>query len=324
MVLNKLKVRFSNFNEAQVIVGQNDSFLHIVERIFNVTVSTRGEEILVSAEDDATLQQIESVFSALKDIYSKDISISDRDVTYLCNMAIKGTISDALDLYSKRVPIVRTHKGKTMYAKSLQQINYLKSIDKNDLVFVTGPAGTGKTYVAVLYGLNKLKNNEISKIILTRPAVEAGESLGFLPGDLKEKVDPYLQPLYDALYDVLGKETVEGMLEKGIIEIAPLAYMRGRTLENAYIILDEAQNTTEKQMKMFLTRLGHNSKMIVTGDITQVDLPGKTHSGLIVSQKLLNDIKGIGNIEFSRFDVIRHPLVQEILRKYEELENDRS
>lgn len=324
MVLNKLNVRFTNFNEAQTLVGQNDSFIKIIERLFDCEITTRGEEILVSSEDQVILKKIESVFSALKDINAKDITISDRDVTYLCNMAIDGDISNALDLYSKRVPIVRTHKGKTMYAKSLQQINYLKTIDKNDLVFVTGPAGTGKTYVAVLYGLNKLKNNEISKIILTRPAVEAGESLGFLPGDLKEKVDPYLQPLYDALYDVLGKETVEGYLEKGIIEIAPLAYMRGRTLENAYIILDEAQNTTESQMKMFLTRLGHNSKMIVTGDTTQVDLPGKSKSGLITSAKLLSDISGIGHINFSRIDVIRHPLVQEILRKYEEYENDRN
>lgn len=324
MVLNKLNVKFANFNEAQVLVGQNDSFLKIIERIFEVQISTRGEEILVSAENDKVLSQIESVFSALKDIYSKDISITDRDVTYLCNMAMDGKIHHALSLYSKRVPIVRTFKGKTLYAKSLQQINYLKSIDNNDLVFATGPAGTGKTYVAVIHGLNKLKQNEISKIILTRPAVEAGESLGFLPGDLKEKVDPYLQPLYDALYDVLGKETVENMLEKGIIEIAPLAYMRGRTLENAYIILDEAQNTTEKQMKMFLTRLGHNSKMIVTGDTSQIDLPGKSKSGLIVSANLLKDIKGIGNIRFDRVDVIRHPLVQEILRKYEEYEDDRN
>lgn len=324
MVLNKLNVRFSNFNEAQTIVGQNDSFIKIIERIFNTNITTRGEDILVSSENKVVLSQIESIFSALKDIHSKDISISDRDVTYLSNMSLNGEISNAVSLYSKRVPIVRTYKGKTLYAKSLQQINYIKTIDKNDLVFVTGPAGTGKTYVAVLYGLDKLKNNEISKIILTRPAVEAGESLGFLPGDLKEKVDPYLQPLYDALYDVLGKETVEGMLEKGVIEIAPLAYMRGRTLDNAYIILDEAQNTTEKQIKMFLTRLGHNSKMIVTGDTTQIDLPGKTKSGLIVSANLLKNIKGIGTIEFSRIDVIRHPLVQEILKKYEEYEDDRS
>ncbi len=324
MVLNKLKVKFSNFNEAQVIVGQNDSFIKIIERLFGCDITTRGEDILVSSEDEKILKQIESVFSALKDVHAKDISITDRDVTYLSNMAKENKISKALSIYSKRVPIVRTHRGKTLYAKSLQQINYLKSIDKNDLVFVTGPAGTGKTYVAVLYGLEKLKNNEINKIILTRPAVEAGESLGFLPGDLKEKVDPYLQPLYDALYDVLGKETVEGMLEKGVIEIAPLAYMRGRTLDNAYIILDEAQNTTEKQMKMFLTRLGHNSKMIVTGDTTQIDLPGKSKSGLIVSAHILKDIQGIGLINFSKIDVIRHPLVQEIIRKYEEYENDRN
>ncbi len=324
MVLNKLNVKFGNFNEAQTIVGQNDSYLKIIERLFNVDISTRGEEIFVSSESEITLSRIEGVFSALKDIVARNISINDRDVTYLVNMSLNDDIKSALTLYSKRVPIVRTYKGKTMYAKSLQQIKYMKSIDKNDLVFATGPAGTGKTYVAVLHGLNKLKNNEITKIILTRPAVEAGESLGFLPGDLKEKIDPYLQPLYDALNDVLGNENVEMYLEKGIIEIAPLAYMRGRTLENALIILDEAQNTTERQMKMFLTRLGHNSKMIVTGDTTQVDLPIKINSGLIVAARLLKGVQGIGQIEFSKYDVIRHPLVQEILRKYEEYENDRS
>lgn len=324
MVLNKLKVKFTNFSEAQTIVGQNDSFLKIIERLFAVDISTRGEDILVTSEDQDKLTKIESVFSALKDITAKSISLTDRDVTYLANMALAGNIEQALTIYSQRVPIVKTYKGKTLYAKSLSQINYMKTIDKNDLVFATGPAGTGKTYVAVLHSLNKLKNNEISKIILTRPAVEAGESLGFLPGDLKEKIDPYLQPLYDALNDVLGNDNVEGMIERGIIEIAPLAYMRGRTLENAIVILDEAQNTTERQMKMFLTRLGHNSRMIVTGDITQIDLPDKLHSGLIVSANLLKDIKGIGIIEFDKFDVIRHPLVQEIIRKYEEYENDRN
>jgi phosphate starvation-inducible PhoH-like protein len=203
----------------------------------------------------------------------------------------------------------------------LNQKHYINAINKNDLVFGIGPAGTGKTYVAVMNAVSKLKDGSIKKIILTRPAVEAGESLGFLPGDLKEKVDPYLRPLYDALYEALGSKQTEELIEKGTIEIAPLAYMRGRTLENAYVILDEAQNTTTNQMKLFLTRLGFNSKMVVTGDITQIDLPRKTGSGLVQAVDLLKQVDGIDIIAFERVDVIRHPLVQKVLERYENYEN---
>ena len=217
--------------------------------------------------------------------------------------------------------ITKTVSGKPIHAKTLNQLNYLKAINTNDLVFGYGPAGTGKTYVAVVNAVAKLKSGGIKKIILTRPAVEAGESLGFLPGDLKEKVDPYLRPLYDALYEVLGKTQTEDLIEKGIIEIAPLAYMRGRTLENAYVILDEAQNTTINQMKLFLTRLGFNSKMIVTGDITQIDLPTKIESGLVNAIKLLKGVAGIKIIAFERVDIIRHPLVQKVLARYEKNES---
>ena len=198
---------------------------------------------------------------------------------------------------------------------------YLKALKKNDVVFGIGPAGTGKTYLAVVYAVQALKKNEVKRIILTRPAVEAGENLGFLPGDLKEKVDPYLRPLYDALYDMLGFEQVERLIEKGVIEIAPLAYMRGRTLEDAYVILDEAQNTTDAQMKMFLTRLGFRSKMIITGDVTQIDLPKGIHSGLKTAIEILKSVKGISFIYLSAMDVVRHPVVSRIIERYENREN---
>ncbi|QVK20274.1 PhoH family protein [Mycoplasmatota bacterium] len=322
MNLTKLNVNFANFNEAQLIIGNNDKNIKTFERFFAVDILTRGDEIFVDTTDENIINQITEVLKALKLIISKDISINLRDITYLCNMVKENDLDKAIEVYSKRYQIVRTHMGKTLYSKSIQQNRYLDAINNSDLVFGIGPAGTGKTYVAVINAIAKLKKNGISKIILTRPAVEAGESLGFLPGDLKEKVDPYLQPLYDALHDVLGKENVELLIEKGVIEIAPLAYMRGRTLDNAYIILDEAQNTTGKQMKMFLTRLGLNSKMIITGDVTQIDLPGNEKSGLIIASKLLESVNGIEVVHFSKVDVIRHPLVQEILRKYEKYENN--
>ena len=207
-----------------------------------------------------------------------------------------------------------------IYPKTLGQKEYYQALMKNDVVFGIGPAGTGKTYLAVVFAIRALKNNEVKKIILTRPAVEAGENLGFLPGDLKEKVDPYLRPLYDALYDMLGVEQTERLIEKGIVEIAPLAYMRGRTLEDAYVILDEAQNTTDAQMKMFLTRLGLQSKMIITGDVTQIDLPRGVMSGLHRAMSILKGVKGIRFVYMSALDVVRHPVVQRIIERYDENE----
>lgn len=204
-----------------------------------------------------------------------------------------------------------------IYPKTLGQKDYYFALKNNDVVFGIGPAGTGKTYLAVVFAVDALKNNVVKKIVLTRPAVEAGENLGFLPGDLKEKVDPYLRPLYDALHDMLGVEQTERLIEKGVIEIAPLAYMRGRTLEDAYVILDEAQNTTDNQMKMFLTRLGFNSKMIITGDVTQIDLPRGVESGLIKALRILKGVKGISFVELTALDVVRHPVVQRIIERYE-------
>ena len=216
-----------------------------------------------------------------------------------------------------QIKIARTMSGKLIYPKTLGQKEYYYALKNNDVVFGIGPAGTGKTYLAVVFAVDALKNNLVKKIVLTRPAVEAGENLGFLPGDLKEKVDPYLRPLYDALHDMLGVEQTERLIEKGVIEIAPLAYMRGRTLEDAYVILDEAQNTTDNQMKMFLTRLGFNSKMIITGDVTQIDLPRGVESGLVRAMDILNNVKGISFIHLTAIDVVRHPVVQRIIERYE-------
>jgi phosphate starvation-inducible PhoH-like protein len=239
---------------------------------------------------------------------------------YVINLADQDRLEEAAAIYQQKDPIIRTLRGKQVYPKTLQQIQYLKSMQQKDMVFAVGPAGTGKTYLAVLYALKCLKDNSVQRLILTRPAVEAGENLGFLPGDLREKLAPYLQPLYDALYDIVGKDQVEEWIDKKIVEIAPLAYMRGRTLSNAFVILDEAQNTTEKQMKMFLTRLGYDAKMVITGDLTQVDLPGHAKSGLAKAISIVKKIKGIDVIEFEKTDSIRHPLVQSILARYEEEE----
>ena len=263
-------------------------------------------------------QQIEKtkkvIYSLLKLIVS-GVSISRRDVIYAQKLVEKDKLDQLSELY--HIKIARTYNGKLIYPKTLGQKSYYYALKNNDVVFGIGPAGTGKTYLAVVFAVAALKNNEVKKIILTRPAVEAGENLGFLPGDLKEKVDPYLRPLYDALYDMLGVEQTEKLMGKGVIEIAPLAYMRGRTLEDAYVILDEAQNTTDNQMKMFLTRLGFRSKMIVTGDISQIDLPRNTTSGLIRALDILEGVKGISFIHLSAMDVVRHPVVQRIIERYD-------
>ena len=228
------------------------------------------------------------------------------------------TKEQILNFYANKKVILNTFEGRKIVAKTLAQKHYIDILDHASIIFVTGSAGTGKTYLAVAYAVNALKKNQIKKIIITRPVVEAGEKLGFLPGDLKEKVDPYLIPIYDALYEFMGKENVDKMIEKGVVEIAPLAYMRGRTLDNAMIILDEAQNTTSNQMKMFITRLGFNSKMVITGDVTQIDLPNHITSGLTVATRILTNVPGIAHVQFGKYDVMRHPLVSKIIEKYEE------
>lgn len=317
MKLTPLKIRFQNIHTFSEVIGVGDRHLNVLKRLYQIDIFTKGDTISVGTTDSKLITHLEAIFETLIRLVEADIKISERDVIYVAKSIEAFSMDTILDHYLKRTEIVKTLNGKPIYAKTINQQAYIDAIESNDLVFAFGPAGTGKTYVAVVHAISKLKNGDISKIILTRPAVEAGESLGFLPGDLKEKIDPYLRPLYDALYEVLGHKLTEDYLERGIIEIAPLAYMRGRTLENAYVILDEAQNTTKGQMKLFLTRLGFNSKMVVTGDITQIDLPKNAQSGMIHATTLLEGVSGISVIKFTLIDVIRHPLIQKILERYD-------
>ncbi|WP_370297313.1 PhoH family protein [Rossellomorea marisflavi] len=312
-----MKLQLENPNEAVALFGVSDSHLKLLETELSVSIVTRGEELLVSGKDEEVRLAVE-IADQLVAVIRKGINISSRDVLYAIEMGKQGTLEYFADLYQEE--ITKNAKGKSIRVKTLGQRQYIQAIRKKDLVFGIGPAGTGKTYLAVVMAVHALKNGQVKKIILTRPAVEAGESLGFLPGDLKEKVDPYLRPLYDALHDVLGAEHTARLIERGTIEIAPLAYMRGRTLDDAFVILDEAQNTTKAQMKMFLTRLGFDSKMIITGDRSQVDLPRGSESGLISSEKILKDVRGVEFIYLEQADVVRHPLVAKIIDAYEKNE----
>ena len=298
----------------QKLVGVNDGNLKLIAEGYDVELDDLGEKINIKGEED----QVEKVITALKaldKVASSGISLTAADVVSAMKMADRGTTEYFGDLY-KQI-LIRDAKGRPVRVKNMTQKDYVEAINKSDVVFGIGPAGTGKTFLAVVCAVAAFKKGEVSKIILTRPAVEAGESLGFLPGDLKEKVDPYLRPIYDSLYAILGQGPTDRLMERGVIEIAPLAYMRGRTLEDAFVILDEAQNTTDAQMKMFLTRLGFNSKMVVNGDMTQIDLPGKAKSGLVTAQHILPGIDQIKFVEFSASDVVRHPVVAKIIQAYE-------
>lgn len=314
--LHVIDLQLINSNEALALFGTNDKFLKQIEDKANVSIVTRGEQVRVSGHDD-NIKVVEDTILALLSVIRKGLTISERDVVYAVDLAKDGKIDQFETLFEDE--ITKNVKGKSIRVKTLGQKNYVAAIRSHDLVFGIGPAGTGKTYLAVVMAVHALRHGFVKRIILTRPAVEAGESLGFLPGDLKEKVDPYLRPLYDALHDVLGGEHTARLIERETIEIAPLAYMRGRTLDDAFVILDEAQNTTPEQMKMFLTRLGFGSKMVITGDVTQVDLPNGVESGLIVAQKYLQSIKGIAFIQLQQTDVVRHPLVQKIIQAYENM-----
>lgn len=309
-----VKLEAYNIEQLVNLSGVKDENLEVLEDHFQVEISLRGDEMSIVGSQQQIEKTKKVIYSLLKLIVS-GVSISRRDVIYAQKLVEKDKLDQLSELY--HIKIARTYNGKLIYPKTLGQKSYYYALKNNDVVFGIGPAGTGKTYLSVVFAVAALKNNEVKKIILTRPAVEAGENLGFLPGDLKEKVDPYLRPLYDALYDMLGVEQTEKLMEKGVIEIAPLAYMRGRTLEDAYVILDEAQNTTDNQMKMFLTRLGFRSKMIVTGDISQIDLPRNTTSGLIRALDILEGVKGISFIHLSAMDVVRHPVVQRIIERYD-------
>lgn len=305
-----------NPENIQKLVGVNDSNLTLLAEGYDINVTDTGNEIIIEgANQDANTKKVLAVLKALDNVVSANINIGAPDVVSAMKMADKGTTEYFPDLYKKI--LIRDAKGKPIRVKNMGQKKYVEAIAKNDVVFGIGPAGTGKTFLAVVCAIAAFKKGEVSRIVLTRPAVEAGESLGFLPGDLKEKVDPYLRPIYDSLYSILGTNTTDHLMERGVIEVAPLAYMRGRTLDDAFVILDEAQNTTDAQMKMFLTRLGFNSKMIVNGDMTQVDLPGRQRSGLIDAQHILKGIEQIKFIQFSANDVVRHPVVAKIINAYE-------
>ncbi|SDQ48932.1 PhoH family protein [Virgibacillus salinus] len=312
--LKTIELQLTNTNEALALFGTNDKYLKQIEEQLNVSIVTRGEQVGVSGTKEE-IELVEEILSTLLTIVRKGLNITERDVVYSVDLAKKGKINQFETLFEDE--ITKNVKGKSIRVKTLGQKSYVSAIKTHDLVFGIGPAGTGKTYLAVVMAVHALKNGEVKRIVLTRPAVEAGESLGFLPGDLKEKVDPYLRPLYDALHDVLGTEHTMRLIERDTIEIAPLAYMRGRTLDDAFVILDEAQNTTPEQMKMFLTRLGFGSKMIITGDITQIDLPKGVKSGLQVANQLLSSVNGISIIHLNQTDVVRHPLVQKIIDVYE-------
>ncbi len=294
------------------VFGILDANLKVVEKDCGVEIVCRGGDIIISGEEpERAAAALEEMFALVREGHALD----EQKVNYILELSRDG-ISYVKSSISKDV-VCFTHKGKPIKAKTIGQKKYVDAVAKNDIVFGIGPAGTGKTYLAVALAINSLKNKEVEKIILARPAVEAGERLGFLPGDLQEKVDPYLRPLYDALYEMLGREAALRLKEREIIEVVPLAYMRGRTLDNSFIILDEAQNSTKEQMKMFLTRMGFGSKVIVTGDITQVDLPRGKRSGLIDALRILKGIEGIAFCELSDRDVVRHPLVRRIVNAYD-------
>ncbi|MDV2683122.1 PhoH family protein [Alkalihalophilus lindianensis] len=312
--MKSIQLEVKNTNETQALLGPNDRHLKRIEDLLEVSIVTRGEEVSVSG-DLSRIIVVEKVLASLVKLIRKGISISERDVVYAVELAKRDQLDELHELYEEKV--ATNAKGKVIIAKTLGQRHYVSAIRKRDMVFGIGPAGTGKTYLAVVLAVAALKDGHVKRIVLTRPAVEAGESLGFLPGDLKEKVDPYLRPIYDALHDVLGVEATTRLMERGTIEVAPLAYMRGRTLDDAFVILDEAQNTTQEQMKMFITRLGFGSKMVINGDLTQIDLPKGKKSGLKVAIEYLKPVGDIGFIYLQATDVVRHTLVQKILEAYE-------
>lgn len=308
-----------NINSAEALrnfCGPNNNNIKTIEGIYNIKLNVVNDYVFTNSDDINIISKLNILSHKLLEVIDLGAKIGPRDIVYLANLIEDKEENNFIKLYQNKKPVVYTYNNKPIYPKTIKQIEYVSLLNIKDIVFALGAAGTGKTYLGIALAVNALKKGLINKIILTRPAVEAGESLGFLPGDLKEKVDPYLRPLYDALYDILGNEQTETLISKNIIEIAPLAYMRGRTLENAYIILDEAQNATTLQIKMFLTRLGFSSKMILTGDPSQVDLKDIKSSGLAYSAKLLASIPEVGVITFNSKDVVRHPLVSKIIEYY--------
>ena len=320
-VLVEKKIRIEGVDPVQLL-GLNDANLQILERRFDAGIFVRGDTITTRGEQ-TEVEQIDRIVKEMVYLLTRNGNLTTNDVETVIDLvtangepAIPKTASPAED-----GEVILYTKSQIIRPRTAGQREYVRQIRKNDIVFAVGPAGTGKTYLAVAFAVAALKNNEITKIVLTRPAVEAGESLGFLPGDLKEKIDPYLRPLYDALDDMIPADKLRTYVERRVVEIAPLAYMRGRTINNAYVILDEAQNASALQMKMFLTRLGPNSRAIITGDVTQIDLPNKQVSGLVQIQEVLKNIEGIAFVYFDRDDVVRHKLVKDIIDAYDKFTN---
>jgi phosphate starvation-inducible PhoH-like protein len=297
--------------------GEKEEHIRLVEEAFGVRIRARGEKVQIEGPGEA-LERVDTLFHQLLELANRGFVLGKKDLEFTMRMVMNREGERVREVFSQGVYI--PSKKKIIIPKSLQQKVYLEAIADYDMVFAIGPAGTGKTYLAMAMAVSYLLRKEVDRIILARPAVEAGEKLGFLPGDILEKVNPYLRPLYDALYDMVDWSKAEHFLQKGIIEVAPLAFMRGRTLNNSFVILDEAQNTTSEQMKMFLTRLGFNSKAVITGDVTQIDLPKEKISGLVEAEGVLKGVEGVEFIHFTEKDVVRHPLVQSIIKAYEEYE----
>lgn len=311
---------FRDAREMVAVLGENDEYLRRMQQVLGCQLIPRGNELIAQGKEQDT-ELAEKLVQELLYLYRRGLPITEHDVKYSLQLVLDGQEEQLHKLFTDTV--LTTVRGRQVKAKTLGQLQYLKTIAQNDITIAIGPAGTGKTYLAVAMAVKALKNKEVERIILTRPAVEAGEKLGFLPGDLQEKVDPYLRPLYDALYEMLGMEAFQKNLQRGIIEVAPLAYMRGRTLNDAFIILDEAQNTTAEQMRMALTRFGFGSKLVVTGDATQVDLPSGRQSGLVNAAYVLRNVPGIGIVHFSEHDVVRHEIVGAIIKAYEKYDKAR-
>lgn len=300
------------------VFGQFDANIKKIEKACGVSIVNRGDDVKISGEEK-DVHKAWNILHSLVALVKKGEEITEQNLEYFISSAEETDLRELEKMYDDLICI--TVNGRPLKPKTLGQKKYVDLIKNNTIVFGIGPAGTGKTYLAMAMAITAFKNNEVNCIILTRPAIEAGEKLGFLPGDLQQKVDPYLRPLYDALYEIMGAENFMKNMEKGLIEVAPLAYMRGRTLDNAFIVLDEAQNTTPEQMKMFLTRIGYGSKAVITGDVTQIDLTEGKHSGLTEATRILSGIEGIGQITLTNKDVVRHPLVQKIILAYEKFEN---
>ena len=307
-------ISVDRMEQAVSLFGSFDENIRLIEQHYGVDVVTRGTDIKISGEPEAVTKAVRAVKGLLQ-LINRGEQLNEQNVRYVLMLVDEGSEEELPQLSSDSICI--TAKGRPVKPKTLGQKKYVEAIRDNTIVLGVGPAGTGKTYLAVAMAVSAFRAKEVNRIILTRPAVEAGESLGFLPGDLQSKVDPYLRPLYDALFDMLGSETYNKYMERGNIEVAPLAYMRGRTLDDSFIILDEAQNTTPEQMKMFLTRLGFNSKMVITGDVTQIDLPGERKSGLKEGMRILKGVEDISINLFNEKDVVRHQLVQRIIQAYE-------